>query len=119
MRIAAGILMILFGVKTIGFLVKDLIDWVPLFGWGYVYHWMCLIAIISVVFIITGGFFCLKKKYWKLCLASSIVLLLSSMLLEGWLGLPTYPTILLSIPLGFLPLIFVCLRESEWQKISA
>jgi len=71
MRIAAGILMITYGLKAIGFLVSSLsmgfIDY--RFPWG-------LIVIIPAVFIITGGDFCLERKYWKLCFASSLVLLL-------------------------------------------
>jgi hypothetical protein len=122
MRIAAGILMILYGVKTIGFFVVNVIGWgfLPI-GWGWHHSplWMHLIAIISAVFIITGGFFCLKKKYWKICFASSLCLLLYMMLFEFWFRYPTYVGIALSIPWGILPQIFVCLRKSEWQEISA
>jgi len=123
MRIAAGILMILYGVKTIVFVVVNLIGWgfLPI-GWGWYHYplWMHLIPIISAAFIITGGVFCLKKEYWKICFASSIYLLIYMMLVEFWYRFPTtYVNIPLSIPLGVLPQIFICLRKSEWQEISA
>ena len=122
MRIAAGILMIIYGVKTIGFFVGSLIKW----GFhGYPLD-LGLIVIISAVFIITGGVFCLKRKYWKLCFASSLVLLLF-MIFDLYfrfpvafeLNIPREVNMRLSLPLGILPLIFICLRRSEWQEISA
>jgi len=123
MRKAAGILMILYSAKTIGFLVISLID----LGFVYFPLWMYLVWIILAVFIITGGFFCLKKKYWKICFASSLVLLLFMIfeLLFGFIILngysrfgsifTEYVDMPLSIPWGILPEIFVCLRRSEWQ----
>ena len=123
MRIAAGILMIMYGVKTIGLFVVNVIGWgdfLPI-GWGWQYYplWMHLVAIISAVFIITGGVLCLKKKYWKICFASSLCLLFYMMLVEFWFRFPTYVGIAFSIPWGILPQIFVCLRKSEWQEILA
>jgi hypothetical protein len=131
MRKAAGILMIIYSVITIVFMVGFLIyffggsapDSSPLV--------MGLAAIIAAVFIIRGGVFCLKSRYWGLCLASSIVLLVF-MILDllifvpfnaAWPKLPIwvvfFVVVPLSLPLGILPQIFVCLRRSEWQEISA
>jgi hypothetical protein len=123
MRIAAGILMIMYGVRTIGFLVAS-----PVSDWGYADYLdpLDLVVIISNVFIITGGVFCLKRKYWKLCLASSLCLLLF-MIFDKY---PFYPVpfkfyihtwlhMTLYLPWGIIPLIFVLLRKSEWQEISA
>ena len=123
MRIAAGILMILYSVRTIvfvgGTLSEQGTETYPLV--------LGLAAIIPAVFIITGGVFCLKRKYWKLCFASSLVLLLF-MIFElflmfpfaWWLNLPIWWVVIpLSLPWPILPQIFVCLRKSEWQEISA
>ena len=115
MRIATGILMITYGVKAIGFLVSSLsegfIDY--RFPWG-------LFVIIPAVFIITGGVFCLKRKYWKICFASSLCLLLFMIFDLYFLFpvpleyIPFWVHIPLSLPWGILPQIFVCLRKSEW-----
>ena len=131
MRKAAGIWMILYSVITIVFMGDFLIygyfgsapEGSPLF-WG-------VATIIAAVFIIRGGVFCLKRKSWKICFASSIVLLVF-MILDllifvpfnpFWPNLPVlvvfFVVVPLSLPLGILPQIFVCLRRSEWQEISA
>jgi hypothetical protein len=122
MRIAAGILMITYGVKEIGFCVGSQIEW----GFhGYPFE-VSLVIILSAVFIINGGVFCLKRKYWKLCFASSLFLLLF-MIFDLYFLFPVpfelnilrWLDTLLSVPWGILPQIFVCLKKSEWQEISA
>ena len=128
MRIAAGILMILYGVKTIGTCAGFLSD----VGFYWFYHpgstlALHLIVIITAVFFTTGGVFCLKKKYWKICFASSLCLLLFMIYdlhylfpVSFELNIPSWVQILLYLPpWGILPLIFVCLRKSEWQENSA
>jgi hypothetical protein len=131
MRKAAGILMIIYSVITIGFMVGFLIY----FFWGSAPEGspllMGLVAIIAAVFIIRGGVFCLKRKSWGICFASSIVLLVF-MILDllifvpfnpFWPNLPGLVVILvvypLSLTLGILPQIFICFGRSEWQEISA
>lgn len=131
MRKAAGILMMMYGVRAIVFLVYSLSEGFVTyhFPWG-------LIVIIPAVFVITGGAFCLNRKYWRLCFASSLCLLL---FMIGDLNLlfplpvvsapaqsippppirlifPVWVHVSLSLPWGILPLIFVCLRRSEWSK---
>jgi len=124
MRRVAGILMIMYGVKTIVFLVGSLSKW----GFHACPLYLVPIVIISAVFIITGGGFCLKGKYWKLCLASSIYLLLYMIsdllpIVSVPFGLTTPMAYWLYITLtptwGILPIIFVCIRKREWQEISA
>ena len=134
MRRAAGILMIMYCVKAISSLVSRLSAGYTDYEFPY-----GLIIIIPAVFFVAGGVFCLKKKYWKLCFASSVLLLLFMIFdLNLHFSLPVVsapaqsipppPTrlifpvwvhISLSIPWGILPLIFVCLRRSEWQEVSA
>jgi hypothetical protein len=122
MRKAAGILMITYGLKAIGFLVGSLSDW----GFHGYLDALGLFVIISTVFIITGGVFCLKRKYWKICFASSLVLLLfmifdlySLFPRAAMLDILDRVNMTISLPWGILPQIFVCLRRSEWQEISA
>ena len=125
MRIAAGILMILYGVKTIVLYGSSL----------FMNEWcfrgsnldMFLISIIAAVFFTTCGAFCLKRKYWKICFASSICLLVfmffdllpTARVSDEFLNIPSWVVLPLLLPWAILPLIYVCLRKSEWQEISA
>jgi hypothetical protein len=125
MRIAASILMIIYGVKTIGIYVSSIF----LDEWGFRGYALALflISIIAAVFFITGGVFCLKRKYWIICFVSSLCLLVFMVfdLTPTAYFLHEFSNILPSVvsPLlltsGILPLIFVLLRKSEWQEISA
>jgi hypothetical protein len=121
MRKAAGILMILFGGATIGIFVLLLMRfrYNLLDDFGYEPF---IIVIELIVLFITGGVFCLKKKYWALCFTSSVFLhlwVMFSFPLEffpySWLSsLPPWFAYL--SPVGILPLIFICLRKREWQE---
>ena len=124
MRIAAGILMIVVGIAL-------LVNFVPLLiehGIGtYDLPFSNLAMVISASLFVTGGVFCLRRKYWKVCFASSLLLLVLSALLlfilsvlcslgneytpPGWSWFP--------IPVGILPIVFVCLRKREWSESKA
>ena len=118
MRKAAGILMVIFGVATIGIFIFKLRErGYPLDF--YSYQEFIIITELVVLFI-TGGVFCLKRKYWVLCFTSSIFLhfwvmvLLTDFFPYSWLNsLPWFPYL---SPVGILPFIFICLRKREWQK---
>ena len=125
MRKAAGILMIMYGVKAIGLLVSSPTGYLDEKFIDYSFPWG-LFVIIPAVFIITGGVFCLKRKYWKLCFASSLVLLLFMIIdflflfpfppgdvTYWWVNRTLFP------PWGILPLIFICLRKREWSESKA
>ena len=124
MRKAAGILMILYGVTTIGLFV----GFVSECGFHHDYPVVLQLTVITIaaVFFITGGVFSLKRKYWKLCFASSLCLMLF-IIFDAYrvfpsrlLPLEPWPFLNFLLPLlGILPQIFVCLRKSEWQKIRA
>ena len=110
MRKAAGIMLIIFGMFLLIGFVSVLIDY------GSYNLAFDLFTIIASVFIVTGGVFCLMRKVWGLCFASTLVALLfmifwlmGSFLAETWL------TWLVSI-MGTLPIIFVCVRKREWQE---
>ena len=119
MRIAAGILMILYGVKTIGIYVSSIFLYEWDFRGDYFDLALFLISIIAAVFFITGGVFCLKMKYWKLCFASALVtLLIMIMWLTGYVTDSIWSAWVVSM-VGTFPIIFVCLTKKEWQEISA
>lgn len=119
MRQAAGILMIIFSMTTVGIYFELAKYYVAPPN----YLAVTLSTILAVVPIITGGVFCLKRKYWKLCFALSLWLLLFMILFL--LSLPSTEIRFRSIwvpcfliPMGILPQIFVCLRKKEWQEIQ-
>ena len=121
MRKVAGILMIICGLTTIGSFVGILIVWGFRGGFsGYpdaLLLALRLIAIIAAVFFTTGGVFCLKRKYWKICFATSLCLLLF-MTYDLYVLIPFpfyFPGVLILpyLPWGILPIIFVCLRKRE------
>jgi hypothetical protein len=141
MRKAAGIILIIYGVTTMG---SFLPEWIrfnliqsnpssgiqpePSLGFaipslvlgldrGPVYEPLIITVLLSIFFII-GGVFCLKRKYWALCFISS--LFLHFWMIVSFLGdFITYFWYGFLVPGAILPLIFICLRKSEWQEISA
>ena len=120
MRKAAGILMTIFSMTTVGIYFELAKYYVAPPN----YLAVTLLTIFAVVPIITGGVFCLKRRYWRLCFALSLWLLLFMILFL--LSLPSIeirfryiwvPCFL--IPMGILPQIFICLRRSEWSESQA
>ena len=130
MRKAAGIILIIYGavpwlifvpvILTHPHLPSD-----PVFVFDISF-------IISNPFIVTGGVFCLKRKYWKLCFVSALLAVFMMIywiyVFTGGFSLPPsdftlflawYVLLLIIIIAGVLPLIFVCIRKREWQEISA
>jgi len=115
MRKAAGIMLIIFGILLLNTVVS------ALRGYGISVYQIAfnLLMIIPVAFLITGGIFCLQKKYWRVCLASAWLAVLIVIL---WLT-GSHPTDLdwvswvFSI-LGTLSIIFVYLAKAEWKEIQ-
>lgn len=111
MRRAAGITMITLGMAWLG---------IHLSGGAYdlTFH---ISVTISAVFLVTGGVFCLRRKYWKVCFASALFLFVP---LGLWLlalpdALPRLSWLVwFFFPTGFLPIIFVCLGKRKWQKLQ-
>jgi peptidoglycan/LPS O-acetylase OafA/YrhL len=116
MRKAAGILMVVLGLTMMWVYVDAL-------GRDDVDFWLStklsftLFVIIGAVFVITGGLFCLKRKYWVLCFISSLFFNYYVFIVGGSGIFPDFVVWFL-IPLGIVPLIFICLRKREWQEIS-
>ena len=112
MRKAAGILMVILGLTI-------MCRYVDVLGKNDVYFELhfTLFVIISAVFVITGGLFCLKRKYWVICFISSLFFNYY-VLIVGTSGVFPDFVVWFLIPLGIVPLIFTCLRKREWQEIS-
>jgi len=114
MRKAAGILMVVLGLTI-------MLVYVDALGRDDVYFWLStklsftLFVIIGAVFVITGGLFCLKRKYWVLCFISSLFFNYF-VLITGSLEVFPYVVNWVLPPVGIVPLIFTCLRKSEWQE---
>ena len=115
MRKAAGIMLIIFGM----FLLNTVVY--ALRGYDiHVYEIVSnLLMIIPVAFLITGGIFCLQKKYWKACLASAwLAVFIMLMSLIG--SLPNdlaWLSWVFSV-LGTLSIVFVYLAKTEWKEIQ-
>ena len=140
MRKAAGILMVILGTIT-GTFVAFVEVLLGLGDGSMNFACFMLFAIIPAVFVVPGGVFCLKRRYWRLCFTSSLLLLLLALYLfiafnsYHWPIIPPdiYPPMIpdtsifsnrflvsflvWSVSLsGILPIIFVCLRKREWQE---
>lgn len=115
MRQAAGIMLIIFGM----FLLNTVISVLSGYGIHISELVFNLLMIIPAAFLITGGIFCLMKKYWRVCLASAW---LAVFIMIMWLtGSPPYGLDWLSwvFPiLGTLSIIFVYLTKEEWKEIQ-
>jgi hypothetical protein len=125
MRKAAGIMLIIYGAASLYFSVGGLMS-----EFRHSRHpvFTILFLVVFYAFIVTGGGFCLKRKYWKLCFASALLAVLMMIYwIYGFTGFrfppPLFPPFLASYLLvltimGTLPIIFVCIRKREWKEIS-
>ena len=131
MRIAAGIILIISGtVGLIGLVISltgiyvNLLPYLPSILW----------RIVSVTLLVAGGVFCLRRWYWRACLASALLALFIGIsstidylryvathklgpLSDGPISMTWGIWILL---LGaVISTIFICLTRKEWQKSQA
>ena len=112
MRIAAGVLMMILGAFLLVGCGLFLLEF------GIDIHDPQIFVMICSAFLITGGVFCLKRKYWGLCLASALVVVFPMI---WWLRLYLYTSYVpwvtwVAVILGTPPIIFVCLTKKEWQE---
>ena len=105
MRKAAGILMIIGTIMSVAAFGSIPGEPEKSLAFGLIF--------VYLGFTLSGGIFTLKRKHWKLCFISS--LLLTLFLISSLFFLPVTSTWFL-IPGGILPIIFVCLRKREWQS---
>jgi hypothetical protein len=132
MRRAAGIILISIGVLFL----CDLIDVLVVFGISFLlvpfyptyqaipaalFIWLSLV--VPVAFHITGGIFCLRRKYWGVCLASALFAVFSSIfqpperLLRS--NISTGWTIWVMLVAAVISVIFIVRTKKEWQEILA
>jgi hypothetical protein len=114
MRIAAGVLLLLLGlVMAIGLVLNFIAGSIPaLLLVIYVLQTLC------AAFLVTGGVFCLKRRYWKVCFSSALVgVVLMILYLRGPLDTATWLDWFVIIT-GIFPIIFVSLRRTEWQQLA-
>jgi len=128
MRKAAGILLIVFGVAAISPFIVNVSGLVTTLPVEYIdstlpyYLHINIIICALALFFITGGVLCLKRKYWELCFTSSLLLHLC-MVMFPTSFLFSFPWMFFLwvslVPVWILPLIFICLRKSEWSESQA
>jgi hypothetical protein len=116
MRRAAGIMMVILGAFLLFGIVMILLE----FGIDIHDRVYEIFFMICSAFLITGGVFCLKRKYWELCLASALVVVFPMI---WWLRLYLYTSYVpwvtwVAAILGTPPIIFVCLTKKEWKEIQ-
>jgi len=121
MRKAAGIMLIILGMWGLIGLISGIIvlsdsgmnPYLPFFLW----------RIICIPFFVIGGVFCLRKKYWRVCLASALlavfigIAIVVAPLLEGRHFFMAWQTWILVLG-ALIATIFISLRKREWQEIS-
>jgi hypothetical protein len=126
MRIAAGVLMILYGIA---FIALGLVTSVIMFLQFVVtdvpgsqnHQYLLLISAlfllmaISSVFPVVGGAFCIRRRHWRVCLTAALFQLV---IMICW-SVPSIMSSWFIIPLAILPIIFVSLRKREWQQSQA
>ena len=125
MRKAAGIILIIFGALGVRSLVILLTGLVNTFSFIPVQMVpTILLEIVPSAFFVIGGVFCLRRKHWRVCLASAsfagligifVVVTLSLgraiYMGEGWI-----PWI--AVLAAVISVIFISRTRKEWQEIS-
>jgi hypothetical protein len=114
MRQAAGIMLMILGALMLVACVVVLID--------YDINVHDPVLDISFMFfggyLVSGGVFCLKKKYLELCLGSAFIAVFTT--IGSWIGSYSLTWIdWIHCILGILPIVFVCLRRREWSESRA
>jgi hypothetical protein len=120
MRKAAGVIMIILGALSLGinvFLLWWYAGRIDLFG-IFMFAW--------TIFTFIGGILCLMRRYWGVCLASAIAMVVLGIVgfplvrLEGIVsavfGIVGFPLVLVG---GIVSTVFISLRKKEWQEILA
>ena len=107
--------MLLLGVMLlIGLVLVFIATGIPAFGFA-----LDLLEILWAAFLVTGGVFCLKRRYWTVCFSAALAAVaLMIFYLTGPLNTATWLNWFVIIT-GILPIIFVSLRKSEWSESQA
>jgi membrane protease YdiL (CAAX protease family) len=124
MRIASGIILIIlgvFGLRGLFFLLRESmirVSYIP-FSAVFTIIWY----IVPVVLFVSGGIFCLRKKYWRVCLAAASFAVFMAIVTvvepSVVLGRLVMPWIAWFVVIGaVISTVFISLSKKEWQEIS-
>jgi len=130
MRKAAGVILIISGIVGLVGLVMGLTG---IYSHLLPYLHLILLRIVSIALLVTGGVFCLKRRYWGACLAAALLALFIGIsstidylryiathmlgpLSDGPVSMIWGTWILL---LGaVISTVFIFVKKREWQEIS-
>ena len=130
MRKAAGIILITLGVLSLCLLINVLVVFgisfflVPFYPIPQALPAAVVLLglIVPAAFYVTGGIFCLRRKYWRVCLASASFAVLFSVwdlggsLLSSNILMGLIPWVMLVAEV--IAVIFILRTKKEWQEIS-
>jgi membrane protease YdiL (CAAX protease family) len=124
MRIASGIILIILGVtglRGLIFLIRESMIRVPSIPSSAVFN--VIWYIVPVVLFVCGGVFCLRKKYWRVCLASASFAVFMAIVTvvepSVRLGRLLMPWIAWFVVIGaVISTVFIAVSKKEWQEIS-
>ncbi len=127
MRKAAGIILIVSGILGVIGVVMSVtgiyVDLLP-------YLHLILARIACAAVLVSGGVFCLRRRYWRACLATAVAALFIGLfstidyVRDIETGRPAFRAVSLTWGVWFLLLagviatVFIVLRKKEWQEIS-
>ncbi len=112
MRKAAGIMLIIVGMYII------VVEIIFMYTIGSYVFALSLLPIALEALIVTGGIFCIRKRYWGLCLASALIavyFVIRLLIIHYRLVFPWERVLPI---LGILPIVFVCIKRKEWKEIQ-
>jgi len=127
MRKAAGIVLIILGIVGVIGLIMGMIDvHAELMGYLHIVLW----RIGSGAFLIVGGVFCLRRRYWRACLISALVALSIGLFstvdyvryietgVTPFRGVSLTWGIWIVLLAGVVSTVLICVKRKEWQEIS-
>jgi len=124
MRIAAGIILIIldvFVIRYLMFMFRELMIGVSSIPFSVVL--IIISYIVPAVLFAIGGVFCLRRKHWRVCLASAsfaiFMAIFPAVELSVVLGRFTMPWTAWFVVIGaVISTVFISLSRKEWQEIS-
>jgi uncharacterized membrane protein (DUF485 family) len=140
MRKAAGIILITLGVSFLCGMIYILVVLGIMFGISIFLSFLIPVPgfvfllglVVAAAFDITGGIFCLRRKYWRVCLASaSFAVFFLVFYFVFFLVLSPFPwgsswsdyismgwPIWVMVVAAVISVIFILRTKKEWQEIS-
>ena len=108
MRKAAGIIMIILGVTSL----STNVVLYCLYDYPLTFSPFGIFMIIWNIFTFIGGVLCLKRRYWGICLASALAVVVFG--IAGFSS--SNPVSWFVILGGIVSTIFISRTKKEWQK---